>query len=348
MQPRAIAAGLIRINGERCDAAYVIRNGDLLTHTVHRHEPPVHLPVRSASTSATAAHALVQYETDDVVVVDKPSSLPVHPSGAYLHNAVTEVLETECSVPELFPVHRLDRLTSGLLLFAKSSVKARELCDAIASGNVQKHYVARVVGTFPPVPPSEKGIERVDLAPVDFSDLAQLTRVEVDGAMYWKLSAPIGCISSAAHRQGVTRDGNSKDAVTLFRRRSVDGAHSVVECLPITGRTHQIRVHLQFLGFPIVNDPEYGPESAAKTLADDRTGEETQDAAPVDFSTLEPTDGITDELALCEAICPACRDGDDSIFSATQRQVFTLWLHSFKYASSKWAFEVPLPQWASN
>lgn len=377
MQEAAIANGLIRINGERKAREYVVRNGDFLAHVVHRHEPPVHLPsplsarVESEQRGAEAAEysapstqkdPVVVFDGDDVVVVNKPSSVPVHPSGAYLHNSMTMLLQSEFGQPELFPVHRLDRLTSGLLLLAKSPEKARELCEDIASGAVQKHYVARVLGEFPRVcAPAANGdspdqwTRRFHASRAgddeEATALAEVSRKELAGEMYWSLSAPIACVSSADHLQGVKRDG--KAAETLMRTLSFDGTHSIVECLPVTGRTHQIRVHLLLLGFPIANDPQYGPESVSVRVSTEQEEEEADQNGAVDSAQLDLERSLTsdrdtadDDAAQCAAICSTCRDGDQAVFSLVQRECFTLWLHSFKYTSAKWAYEVPLPQWA--
>lgn len=336
---------------------------------MHRHEPPVHILSASSSSLADGGHpaaSVIHYAEDEVVVVNKPSSIPVHPSGAYLHNSTTLLLQREYQQPELFPVHRLDRLTSGLLLFSKSAAKAKALCDDIASGRVQKHYVARVTGEFPVVNSRVGGeeTEGVQTGPSSaFSrssqpGLAQISKTQLNGETYWSLTAPIGCVSSAEHLQGVIANETSKEAETLMRRLSFDGAHSVVECLPITGRTHQIRVHLQYLGFPIVNDPLYGPEGRFSAPHSGDEGDNGgREATPVDSST-PATEGLlpqskryrdaSDETAvLCEAICLACKDGESTIFSAVHQHCFTMWLHSFKYESDKWTFEVPLPLWAS-
>lgn len=356
-QEAAITRGLIRVNGERKAPQYVVRDGDFLEHVMHRHEPPVHFPSPSPSPTRDATSgavvpsfdaALVQFDGDDVVVVNKPSSIPVHPSGAYLHNSMTMLLQSECGMPELFPVHRLDRLTSGLLLLAKSPAKARELCEDIASGLVQKHYVARVLGEFPRVSSSTGGAStsfNIVRAEQDIAGV-EISRKELNGETYWSLSAPVGCVSSAEHLQGVTHDG--KSAETLMRARSFDGTHSVVECLPITGRTHQIRVHLQFLGFPIVNDPQYGPADKESERGGALTTSDVDDVCSSSSKNEVHHDALDepDEAARCASICSACRDGERAVFSTVQRECFAMWLHSFKYTSAKWAFEVPLPRWA--
>ena len=138
----AIAGGLITVNGERISAAaagHVLKNGDFIEHLTHRHEPPV-------SDQAIAVLA----EVDDIVAVDKPASIPCHPCGAYHHTSLTGILTAERpDLGELFLVHRLDRLTSGLLLLARSSSAAARVTQRMTQYNMHKIYLARVAGCFP-------------------------------------------------------------------------------------------------------------------------------------------------------------------------------------------------------
>lgn len=350
--------GLIRINGQAKQSEYTLRNGDFLEHVMHRHEPPIHVESSAGSSS------VVHYDTEEVVVVNKPSSLPVHPSGAYRHNSMTFLLQRECNLPELFPVHRLDRLTSGLLMFSKSAVKARALCEEIASGQVQKHYVARVSGEFPVVTSrSDDRDQKEAFTQVRDDALVQMSTSMLGAEEYWRMSAPMACVSPLDHVQGVSSETGSKSAETLFRRLSFNGSHSIVECLPVTGRTHQIRVHLKHLGFPIVNDPLYGPREPAVSMSEGESeaigssvvgGEKGKTPAPqcsVDADAGEAEREVADaidkeEARRCASICPACRDGDAAVFSSTHLTCFAIWLHSYKYESSSWSFQVPLPAWA--
>ncbi|CAM9779581.1 unnamed protein product [Lampetra planeri] len=214
----ACAAGRITLNGERTSLAVVLRDNDLVRHTVHRHEPPV-----------AAGPVTLLAQTDELVVVDKPSSMPVHPCGRYRHNTVIFVLGKEHGLAPLHTVHRLDRLTSGVLLFAHTLEAVQRLDRQIREREVQKEYLCRVEGRFP----GGKGEESEEVV----------------------CAEPVLVVSYSV---GVCRvDPRGKPCRTTFTRLSYNGRSSVLLCRPETGRMHQIRVHLQFLGHPIINDPVY-------------------------------------------------------------------------------------------
>ncbi|NXX79985.1 RUSD2 protein, partial [Urocolius indicus] len=213
----AARAGRLRLNEEPVrDLDIVLKNNDFLRNTVHRHEPPV-----------TAQPIQILAEDEEVVVVDKPSSLPVHPCGRFRHNTVIFILGKEHDLKELHTIHRLDRMTSGVLMFAKTTEVSKRLDEQVRERQLEKEYVCRVVGEFP-----------------------------ADEVV---CEEPILVVS---YKVGVCRvDPKGKPCKTTFQRLSYNGRSSVVRCLPRTGRTHQIRVHLQYLGHPIVNDPIYNTEA---------------------------------------------------------------------------------------
>uniref|UniRef100_A0A8C2D6E8 RNA pseudouridine synthase domain containing 2 n=1 Tax=Cyprinus carpio TaxID=7962 RepID=A0A8C2D6E8_CYPCA len=185
---KAAKEGRIKLNETPVDDLNIIlKNNDFMRNTVHRHEPPV---------SGKPLEVLV--DDGEVVVVDKPASLPVHPCGRYRHNTVIFILGKEKGLSGLHTVHRLDRLTSGVLLFARTLEVSKKLDAMVRERQLEKEYVCRVEGEFP------------------------------EGEVVCE--EPILVVS---FRVGFCR---------------VDPK----------GRTHQIRVHLQFLGFPILNDPIYG------------------------------------------------------------------------------------------
>ncbi|KAL1786855.1 kinetochore scaffold 1 [Sigmodon hispidus] len=209
----AVRAGRLHLNEEPVqDLNIVLKDNDFLRNTVHRHEPPV-----------TAEPIRLLTENEDVVVIDKPSSIPVHPCGRFRHNTVIFILGKEHQLKELHPLHRLDRLTSGVLMFAKTAAVSEKIHEQVRDRQLEKEYVCRVKGEFP------------------------------DKEVICK--EPILVVS---YKIGVCRvDPRGKPCETVFQRLSYNGHSSVVQCRPLTGRTHQIRVHLQFLGHPVLNDPIY-------------------------------------------------------------------------------------------
>ncbi|XP_030574918.1 pseudouridylate synthase RPUSD2 [Archocentrus centrarchus] len=211
---KAAKEGRIRLNETPVeDLNVVLRNNDHMKNTVHRHEPPV-----------VSKPLEILVDDGEVLVVDKPASIPVHPCGRFRHNTVIFILGKEFGISELHTVHRLDRLTSGVLLFARTLETSKKLDQMVRDRQLEKEYVCRVEGEFP----EDEVICEEPILVVSFK--IGLCRVDPKG----------------------------KECRTVFQRLSFNGKTSVVRCLPLTGRTHQIRVHLQYLGFPILNDPIYG------------------------------------------------------------------------------------------
>uniref|UniRef100_A0A0K8SSM9 Pseudouridine synthase RsuA/RluA-like domain-containing protein n=1 Tax=Lygus hesperus TaxID=30085 RepID=A0A0K8SSM9_LYGHE len=135
---RCIKSGSLTVNYEKVDVDYRLKHNDLLANVVHRHEVPV-----------TSEPITIVHMDEDVVVVNKPASIPVHPCGRYRHNTVVFILAKEYQLKNLRTIHRLDRLTSGLLLFGRTPKKARQMEHQIRNRLVQKEYICRVDGNFP-------------------------------------------------------------------------------------------------------------------------------------------------------------------------------------------------------
>jgi 23S rRNA pseudouridine1911/1915/1917 synthase len=176
---------------------------------------------------------VVVYEDSDVIVVDKPAGLVVHPSQGHPAGTLVNALLGRADASEYGGiagvqrpgiVHRLDRDTSGLLIVAKHDVAQASLMAQLKARRVKKTYLALVAG-----------------------DVAAATG---------RIEAPIGRDPRHRTRMAVTTDG--RESVTGYRVRERFGRWTLLELDLVTGRTHQIRVHLEAIGHPVAGDPVYG------------------------------------------------------------------------------------------
>ena len=186
-------------------------------------------------------HFEVLYEDADVLAIDKPAGLPIHPTAKFWRNTLTALLRERYPGQHTEVAHRIDRETSGVLLIARSSSAASWLKRAFARRAVDKSYLALVKGQ----PPDEGVIDR-----------------------------PIKLLDTPTHlMMGVAPDGLK--AVTRFRVVRRFAAYALCDAHPETGRQHQIRVHLAAIGHPIVGDKLYGAgERAFMRACDEGVGPE--------------------------------------------------------------------------
>ena len=224
---KLINEGFITVNDQVVKASHKLNAGDRLTITLPPPEPS-HL-------TAEAIPLNIIYEDKDLLVIDKPTGLTVHPApGNPNHTLVNAVLAHTPDLPSggdfLRPgiVHRLDKGTSGLILVAKNMVALNKLANQFKARSVAKAYLVLVRGHLSP----ENGF----------------------------IEAPIGRDPRNRKRMAVVDKG--RDARTGYHVIKYVGDCSLLEVKLETGRTHQIRVHLAAIGYPVVGDATYGVKSA--------------------------------------------------------------------------------------
>lgn len=219
-----IAEGLITVGRENVTPKQRVWGGDQVQV----------MPVAHPSEAAPQAEAIdlnVVYEDDAILVIDKSAGLVVHPgSGNWsgtLMNALLHHAPALQTVPRAGIVHRLDKETSGLLVVAKTLEAQTDLVRQLQARTVKRQYLAVVEG--------------------------RVTQAE------GRIEAPIGRHPTARVKMAVVSRG--KPAVTHFKVVERFARHTLVECQLETGRTHQIRVHMQSIGYPLVGDPAYGAKN---------------------------------------------------------------------------------------
>ncbi|ELP87849.1 ribosomal pseudouridine synthase, putative [Entamoeba invadens IP1] len=225
----AIQRGDITVNDLPTTLSYKVRMGDHIGHRVHRHEPPV-----------TSQEVKIIKETQDFIVVDKPGSIPVHPCGRYRHNTVVFIMAS-LGLKTLRPVHRLDRMTSGILILAKSADAARRVGEKICSKQTAKVYLIRVRGKMSEMVTVEGKIGR------------QSKKEKID-VMVQHIDEEKGKASKSQF-EPLFYDEKSNTTVITGKLES--------------GRTHQLRVHLKEIGHPVANDPIYGAKFDSTKHCDD-------------------------------------------------------------------------------
>lgn len=222
-----IESGHVRVNGETKKPSHTLQEGDEVTLTIPSvpERPLEHVPMNLD----------IIYEDESLIVVNKPSGIITHPAqttdeATLLHGLLDKLDPAAFSKPERAGVvHRLDRHTSGLLVFARNEDTLASLQGALANREVKRQYLALVHGPFT----HAKGT----------------------------VDAPIGRHPVKRHLMSVVAEG--KASVTHFSIYKRFEAHTLLECSLQSGRTHQIRVHMQYIDHPVVGDEMYGRKSDA-------------------------------------------------------------------------------------
>ncbi|RLW54876.1 MAG: 23S rRNA pseudouridine(955/2504/2580) synthase [gamma proteobacterium symbiont of Stewartia floridana] len=233
---RILRKGEVRVNKGRVKAHYKLNSGDSIRL------PPMRLSTKPDQGGRISDNLLdllrnaVIYEDERILVVNKPSGLAVH-GGSGVNFGVIEILrQLRPDEKHLELVHRLDRDTSGCLLISKKRSALRTLHELIRENRIDKRYLTLLQGSW------RKGVQTVDM-PLKKNTLQGGERV-------------------------VRVDAEGKPSKTIFRRVERFAEATLVEAELITGRTHQIRVHSQWLGSPVLGDQKYGDAAANRALRD--------------------------------------------------------------------------------
>lgn len=221
---KLVAGDLVKVNGKPARANYRVRSGDLV-------ELNVPSPVETVAEPEDIPLD-IQYEDEHVIVINKPRGMVVHPAGSNNSGTLVNALLHHCrdlsginGVLRPGIVHRLDKDTSGLLMVAKNDAAHVSLAEQLQQRRVTRNYVALVHGRL--------------------------------SGMKGLVDAPIGRHPVDRQRMAVVDQG--RFAVTRYCVLRQLGNYSYLGLRLETGRTHQIRVHLNYLGHPVVGDPKYGP-----------------------------------------------------------------------------------------
>lgn len=211
----------VLVNGKKVNANYQVKlNDEIEVNDELNYEiniEPENIPLD------------IVYEDDDLLVINKKSGMVVHPAPGHYTKTLVNALLYHFNIEskdKIRPgiVHRLDKDTSGLMLVAKNEETHDKLAKMIATKEVERHYLAIT-----------DGVIKEDSGTID---------------------APIGRDQNNRQKMQVT-DVNAKEAITHFKVLKRFKKNTLIECILETGRTHQIRVHLAYIGYPIVNDPTY-------------------------------------------------------------------------------------------
>ncbi|CAH6721131.1 tRNA pseudouridine(31) synthase [[Candida] jaroonii] len=308
----------------------LIAKNDVICNLKHIHEPEV------SDNGIEIVH-----ESDDLLVVNKPPGIPTHPTSSYRYNSVLEILKNDLGI-DLWTTHRLDKVTTGILIFGKNKASAVDIMDKISRKDITtKEYFARVKGEFP------EGKIRYT-CPVFL--------VNANGGYLMPSTVPL-------------------NTTTKFERikYNSDLDESIVKCFPISGKMHQIRIHLRNLGHPISDDFFYHDSlkntiemeiykhvflkypSLDKYSKDDSNDDDTQigDEEMISFSPLI-SESIKQDLENLKKQSSEriesykkgkmCEDCGKELMEPDPKKS-SIYLHAFHYKFPEFEFQTSSPSW---
>ena len=267
---RLLRTGQVRVNSRRVDATYRLRPGDRVRL------PPVRAAAPHGRQAALAGPAMARLsphtlmEDDALLVIDKPAGVAAHGGSGVSRGAIEQLRAERPDLRFLELVHRLDRDTSGVLLLAKKRSALTNLHAQIRAGEVKKSYLVLVRG--------------------DWSNDRQHVRLSLSKHL----------TASGERRVSVSDDGSPSH--TVFTRVRGFPGYTLLHAELLTGRTHQIRVHLAHLGFPIAGDDKYGDFTLNKSLPRAGLKRMFLHAARVEFRHPLTGDIVAVEAPLAEAL----------------------------------------------
>jgi 23S rRNA pseudouridine955/2504/2580 synthase len=237
---KMLRTGQVRVDGKRADATQRLESGQNIRVPPQAIAPPIQQIAQQKSRETSRLRKLILFEDDDVIVLNKPAGLAVQ-GGTGLKENLDDMLQGLARAGQGRPklVHRLDRDTSGVLILARNAFAATKLTEAFRDRATQKIYWALTAG----VPKPEKG--RIDVPLIKQGEIMIV----------------------AKGRQQVQE---AKSAITVYQiiEQALKQA-AFVALWPISGRTHQLRVHMQYIGTPILGDRLYGGEMPASLPRDE-------------------------------------------------------------------------------
>ncbi|MCX7141262.1 MAG: RluA family pseudouridine synthase [Proteobacteria bacterium] len=226
---RILRSGEVRVNSGRVDATYKLAEGDRVRI------PPLRLGAKAAPPKPPAFDLPLLYEDEGLIAANKPAGMAVHGGSGISYGVIEQLRLARPQAKFLELVHRLDRDTSGLLLLAKKRSVLTAMHELIRTGQMDKRYLVLVHGKWPA------------------------------GKQHVKLKLQRYVTGAGARRVSVDDEG--RESHTVFELERECGGYSLLQAQLKTGRTHQIRVHLAHLGFPIAGDDKYGDFELNKRLA---------------------------------------------------------------------------------